>query len=43
MDDLGALMLVYARVKRLVTPAIELRVEQLLDEWFGIRCELVDD
>lgn len=43
MDDLGALMLVYARVKRLVTPAIDLRVEQLLDEWFGIRCELVDD
>lgn len=43
VDDLGAVMLVYSKVKSLITPAINFRVEQILDEWFGMNYEIVDE
>ena len=43
VDDLGAVMFAFNKVRNLITPAIQLRVEQVLDEWFGMQCEVVDD
>lgn len=39
VDDLGAVMIAYNKVQKLLTPAINIRVEQLLDEWFGLQWE----
>lgn len=43
VDDLGAVMFMVSKVRNLITPAITVRVEQILDDWFGMRCEVVDD
>ena len=43
VDDLGAVMLAYSKVKSLITPAIHVRVEQTLDEWFGLQAEPVEN
>ena len=41
MDDIGAVMIVYTRIKNKITPAINFKVEETLDEWFGSKCEVV--
>ena len=41
VDDIGAFMLAYNRVKNKITPAINSKVEETLDEWFGSTCEVV--
>ena len=33
---------VYKKVKERITPEIELKVESILDEWFGTKYELVE-
>ena len=35
VDDLGAVMVVLTRIKNKITPAVNFKVEQTLDEWFG--------
>ena len=41
MDDIGAMMIVYTRIKNKITPAINFKVEETLDEWFGTKSEIV--
>lgn len=41
-DDLGAVMIVYTRIKNKITPAINFKVEQTLDDWFGTKVEILD-
>ena len=41
-DDLGAVMIVYTRIKNKITPAINFKVEQTLDDWFGTKGEILD-
>jgi len=37
VDDLGAVMIVYTRIQKKITPAINFKVEETLDEWFGTK------
>ncbi|MBR4338332.1 MAG: DUF1232 domain-containing protein [Bacteroidaceae bacterium] len=41
MDDIGAVMIVYTRIKNKITPAINFKVEETLDEWFGTKFDVV--
>jgi uncharacterized membrane protein YkvA (DUF1232 family) len=41
MDDIGAVMIVYTRIKNKITPAINFKVEETLDEWFGTKYDIV--
>lgn len=41
LDDGAAALFVYRRVKERITPEIKLRVEERLDEWFGVEYEFV--
>lgn len=41
LDDGAAALFVYRRVKECITPEIKLRVEERLDEWFGVEYEFV--
>ena len=40
VDDIGAVMIVYTRIKNKITPAINFKVEETLDEWFGTKYEM---
>ena len=40
VDDIGAVMIVYTRIKNKITPAINFKVEETLDEWFGAKYEM---
>lgn len=42
LDDSAAALYVYRRIKDRITPEIRLRVEERLDEWFGVDYELVE-
>lgn len=42
LDDGVAALYVYRRIKNRITPEIRLRVEERLDEWFGVDYELVE-
>lgn len=42
LDDGAAALYVYRRIKDRITPEIRLRVEERLDEWFGVDYELVE-
>ena len=42
LDDGAAALYVYRRIKGRITPEIRLRVEERLDEWFGVDYELVE-
>ncbi len=35
MDEAAAVLFVYSKIKDKITPAIETKVESILDEWFG--------
>lgn len=42
LDDGVAVMFVYKRVKDHITPQINAKVEETLNEWFGVEYEMVD-
>lgn len=42
LDEGAAILYVYKKVKERITPEIELKVESILDEWFGIKYEFVE-
>lgn len=42
LDEGAAILYVYKKVKERITPGIELKVESILDEWFGTKYELVE-
>ena len=42
LDEGAAILYVYKKVKERITPEIELKVESILDEWFGAKHELVE-
>lgn len=42
LDDGAAALYVYRRIKDRITPEIRIRVEERLDEWFGVDYELVE-
>lgn len=41
MDEAAAVLFVYSKVKDKITPAIESKVESLLDAWFGAEFEVI--
>ena len=41
LDEGAAMMFVYKRVKERITPDIDNKVEQTLNEWFGTEYELI--
>ena len=42
LDDGAAIIFVYKRIKNKITPAINTRVENTLNEWFGVEYEVVE-
>ena len=42
LDEGAAILYVYKKVKERITPEIELKVESILEEWFGTKYELVE-
>ncbi|MBQ5839231.1 MAG: DUF1232 domain-containing protein [Bacteroidaceae bacterium] len=42
LDDGAAIMFVYKRIKNKITPAINTKVENTLNEWFGIEYEVIE-
>ena len=42
MDDGVAMLYVYKRIKDKITPEINAKVEDTLNEWFGVEYELVE-
>ena len=41
MDEAAAVLFVYSKVKNKITPAIEAKVETILDSWFGAEFTVV--
>ena len=41
MDEAAAVLFVYSKIKDKITPAIETKVETILDSWFGAVLEVV--
>lgn len=41
MDEAAAVLFVYSKVKDKITPAIETKVESILDSWFGAEFEVI--
>ena len=42
MDDGVAMLFVYKKIKDKITPAINAKVEDTLNEWFGVEYELIE-
>ena len=42
LDDGVAILFVYKKIKDKITPEINAKVEDTLDEWFGVEYELVE-
>ena len=42
LDDGAAIIFVYKRIKNKITPTINTRVENTLNEWFGVEYEVVE-
>ena len=42
LDDGVAILYVYKKIKNKITPEINAKVEDTLDEWFGVEYELVE-
>lgn len=42
LDDGVAMLFVYKKIKDKITPEINAKVEDTLDEWFGVEYELVE-
>jgi uncharacterized membrane protein YkvA (DUF1232 family) len=43
LDDGVAMLYVYKKIKDKITPAINLKVEETLNEWFGAEYEIIED
>lgn len=43
LDDGVAMLYVYKKIKDKITPEIKAKVEDTLNEWFGVECELVEE
>ena len=43
LDEGAAMMFVYKKVKERITPDIDNKVEQTLNEWFGTEYELINE
>jgi uncharacterized membrane protein YkvA (DUF1232 family) len=43
MDDGVAMLYVYKKIKNKITPAINLKVEETLNEWFGAEYEIIEE
>ena len=43
LDDGVAMMYVYKKIKGKITPEINARVEDTLNEWFGVEYELIEE
>ena len=43
LDDGMAMLYVYKKIKSKITPAINLKVEETLNEWFGAEYEIIED
>lgn len=43
LDDGMAMLYVYKKIKGKITPAINLKVEETLNEWFGAEYEIIED
>ena len=43
LDDGVAMLYVYKKIKDKITPEINAKVEDTLNEWFGVEYELVED
>ena len=41
MDEAAAVLYVYNKIKDKITPAIENKVETILDSWFGVEFEVI--
>ena len=42
LDDGVAMLFVYKKIKDKVTPKINVKVEDTLNEWFGVEYELIE-
>ena len=42
LDEAGALLYVYKKMQAKITPDINRKVDELLDEWFGLQVEYVN-
>ena len=42
MDDGIAILYVYKKIKDRITPEIKAKVEETLDEWFGVEYEMIE-
>ena len=42
LDDGVAMLYVYKKIKNRITPAINAKVEDTLNEWFGVEYELIE-
>lgn len=42
MDEAAAVLLVYSKVKDKITPAIENKVDSILDSWFGAEYAIIN-
>ena len=43
LDDGVAMLYVYKKIKNRITPEINSKVEDTLNEWFGVEYELIED
>ena len=43
LDDGVAILFVYKKIKDKITPEINAKVEDTLNEWFGVEYELIED
>ena len=42
MDDGIAILFVYKKIKDKITPEIEVKVENILNDWFGVEYKLIE-
>jgi uncharacterized membrane protein YkvA (DUF1232 family) len=43
LDDGVAMLFVYKKIKNKITPEINAKVEETLNDWFGVEYELIED
>lgn len=43
LDDGVAILYVYKKIKDRITPEIKAKVEETLDEWFGVEYEMIEE
>ena len=43
LDDGVAILYVYKKIKDRITPKIKAKVEETLDEWFGVEYEMIEE